>query len=354
MNTNRSWDETAVVRAPNGRFQTFLNAKANVDLEKGSERAGTYAAKELLEERSRALESGGYVPAIAEAAYTSPRARGGQGQVATWWGNRNMQGEYSESDTGYVKMPDDWTPSRNTGNALSGHRRTYRRHYEGAGVSLRMPSSAAIKSFAETQRGKSFDVPVEGSFEGGTVSGWVRCTRTEDGVWITEGLGFDKRQAQVPEAVSAVLESRRPTRALSGWQSMDARRADRMRRAGAQIRPVDDSSFIKGIGVNPYAGVTFTKIRDDIYTNEVVTNLREFSSSHTKGKDYNEQIQSARPLGKASVCEKCGGAYHRSFGTHICMRAGHHAPTEVRDDQLGARRRSGSIVAAMRSLFGRR
>lgn len=356
MSTHSTWDESAVVRNDDGRFAAFLNARSSVDLGEGieGEDAARFAPGELIEERSQALEEGGYVPALAEGAYTNPRARGGASQVSMWWDSRNMQGEWSDDGTGYEKMPDDWTPQRTAGAAVSGRRRTYRRFYEGAGVSLRMPSASSIRSFSETQQGKSFDVPVEGDFEGGSVSGWVRCTRTDDGVWITEGLGFAKDQQQVAEAVSAVLESRRPTKALSGWQSMDERRADRMRRAGAQIRPVGDSSFIKGIGVNPFAGVTFTKIRDEVYTNEVVTNVRDFAASESKGQIYNSEIQTQRPLGKAQVCEKCSGAYHPSFGAHICLRAGHHAPTEVKDEHVEKRRRSGSVFAGLRAVLGRR
>lgn len=354
MNMNQQkWDESRVVRSGDGKFEQFLRPRADVDLDagaEGSEGAG-YLGRQALEERSRALESGGYVQAVAESAYQNPRQRGNTDQVNEWWNNRGLQAEYSDTGVGYEKMPDDWTPTRGSGNALSGHRRTYRRHYEGAGVSLRMPSAASIRSFASTQKGKSFDIPVEGSYDGGTVSGWVRCTAGDDGVWMTEGLGFENNQKQVAEAVSAVLESRRPTKALSGWESMDQRRAERMRRAGAKIQPVKGSSFIEGIGANPYAGVTFTKIRDKVYTNEVYTDIRNFASAPSKGKAYNETIKSQPSLGPAQVCDKCGGAWHPSFGAHICMRAGRHEPSELHDQLDGKRRQNAGMLAAVRSIF---
>lgn len=348
---SKRFDESNVIRDSKGRFSAFLNAKSHTSID-GKPR---YASPEELEKRSRELESGGYVPALAEGAYYDPRKAGNAARLAEWWDTRRMQAEYTDSDVGYAQMPDDWTPSRTAGRAMSGHRRTYRRRYEGAGVNLRMPSAASIRSFAETQKGKSFDVPVEGTFDGGTVSGWVRCTKTEDGVWITEGLDFGAKQRQVAEAVSAVLEVRKVTRALSGWESMDERRADRMRRAGARITPVKDSGFIEGFGVNPVAGVTFTKIRDKVYANAVVTDMKSLMAQdgRSKGRIYNEQIRSQPPLGPASTCEKCHGVYHPSFGSHVCLRGGAKPPSPVEDPQRQRKRQQSGILAGVMAVFGR-
>ncbi|MCL6424378.1 hypothetical protein Bequi_13490 [Brachybacterium sp. JHP9] len=347
---SRQWAEDNVIRDSKGRFMAFLNAKSHASIDGRP----MYATAEQLDQRSRELEEGGFVRAIAEGAYYNPRKTGGQAQLEQWWDTRRMQSEYTDSDKGIPQMPDDWTPNRAAGNSLSGHRRTYRRLYKGNGISMRMPSAASIRSFAETQDGKSFDVPVEAAFPGGTVSGWVRCRRTEDGLWMTQGLDFHGRQAQIQEAVSAVLEARRVTTALSGVESLDERRLNRLSRAGARVIP-SEGGFMEGFAVNPAAGVTFTKIRDKVYANAVVSNLREIAalSGPEQGRFYNERIRSAPPLGLAQTCEKCQAVYHPSFGTHICMRSAYTGPRELADPMLDQKRQSSGILAGVLSIFGR-
>ncbi|ANP28271.1 hypothetical protein DAD186_17210 [Dermabacter vaginalis] len=229
MNT-KTWDENNVTRSSDGKFKEFnFPEPTAVDLD-GALASRTY------DDRRAALQGEGYVQALASRAYHDPRIAGGDGAREDWWSRRNFQGEYSDTNEGYEKMPDDWTPSMGNGKALSGHRRTYRKLYEGAGLSVRMPSASAIKSFDAIQSGKTFDVPVEGiSKDGHSVSGWVRCTRTDDGAWLTEGLGFEGKQNDIAEAVGAVLEARQPTKALAGYGSMDERRLERARRYGARM-----------------------------------------------------------------------------------------------------------------------
>lgn len=194
-----------------------------------------------MKQRAEQLKADGYVPAMASTAYQNPKYTKGVGE---WWANRHMQAEYDTNDTGYEKMPDDWTPSRTAGRSLSGHRRTYRRLYSGAGINLRMPSASSIRDFATTQRGRSFDIPVEATTKNGTVSGWVRVTRTEDGVWGAQSLGFPQNQVQVAHAVSAVLEARKVTTALSGCETMNQYHAQRITRMGVQLKDVKDSQLV--------------------------------------------------------------------------------------------------------------
>ena len=68
-------------------------------------------------------------------------------------------------------MPDDFTPKRTTGQALSGHRWTDRLAYRvhSGGFTLRMPSVTSIKAF-EQQTGCTFDAPVSAQ---GAVSRWA-------------------------------------------------------------------------------------------------------------------------------------------------------------------------------------
>lgn len=348
MNMRPHWDETKIARDDAGRFAEQTHDRPDIELEDGptGERAREYAAR-----AEQMATANGYVKPMADRAYQNPAQRGDGESVQNWWDTRNAQAEYSGDSKGYEKMPDDFTPSRGTGNSLSGHRRTHRMNYSGAGISMRMPSATSVRAFADTQKGKSFDVPVEATYEGGTVSGWVRCTKGEDGTWMTEGLGFEGNQRQVAEAVSAVLEARRVRTALAGYSSMDERRAERLARAGARIRPVDDSSFIKGIAVNPVAGLTFTKIRDKVYTNKTVTNIAEFQQSYSKGREYNDKIKSAPSLGEAKQCEKCQGYYSPALGSHVCLRASHSEPQQLQDEYLGRRRERG---ASFLSSFAKR
>lgn len=344
-------------RREDGKFGEQPHDKSDVTL--GSEQAFDAVEQafenQRISERAQALLDDGYLPAFSRRATQNPNIAGDDDARDTWWANQNAQGEYSNDGKGYEKMPDDWTPSRHSGKALSGHRRTHRMKYEGAGISMRMPSATSIRSFAETQNGKSFDVPVEATYPGGSVSGWVRCTRGEDGTWMTEGLDFKGDQRQVAEAVSAVLEARSVRTALKQWESMDDRRAERLARSGAKLHDVSGSSFIKGIGTNPVAGVTFTKIRDQVYVNQTVTDVRAFRASPSKGKEYNAKIKSQPSLGKAKHCDKCNGYYAPALGSHICMRgSATRERQELHDDQLEKRRRSGAgFMAGLAKVFGR-
>lgn len=278
-----------------------------------------FKTKEEIAERIETIEKKEYVGAIAEGAYQDPRRAGGDIARNEWWGARYMQAEYAKD--GFPKMPEDFTPSRSSGKSLSGHRRTYRRHYEGAGVSIRMPSATAIKRFAGTQKGNTFDVPIEGTGKDGTtVSGWVRCTRTDDGAWITEGLGFDKQtQQKYADAVSAVLENRRPTKALAGYDNMTQRRAEIMARMGARIEKIDNSSFITGVGGNPVAGVTFTQIDGKVYANGVAPQINAYKRTKSVGQYYNHKVKGRNSLGFAKICPRCEGAYVPMFGPHVCL-----------------------------------
>ncbi len=130
----------------------------------------------FLADRRERIRAGGYVsPAAAPRASVDPRS---SAYVHDWWEAEHATAEYGNEAGAYPQMPDDYTPSQGLGNALSGHRRTHRMAYSGAGVSMRMPSVASIRRYAlevgASQGGKAtFDVPVTATYPGGEVTGWV-------------------------------------------------------------------------------------------------------------------------------------------------------------------------------------
>jgi hypothetical protein len=104
------------------------------------------------------------------------------------------------------------------------------------GYTLRMPSATSIKAF-DRETGGTFDVPVSARDAAGrTVSGWVRVTHHRGG-WTSTPVGdFGPRTgARVAESVAAVLEARRPSRALdevaTSWPAAGNSNARRVSRS---------------------------------------------------------------------------------------------------------------------------
>ena len=90
----------------------------------------------LADRRERIRAGGDVSPAAAPRASVDPRS---SAYVHDWWEAEHATAEYGNEAGAYPQMPDDYTPSQGLGNALSGHRRTHRMAYSGAGVSMRMP-----------------------------------------------------------------------------------------------------------------------------------------------------------------------------------------------------------------------
>lgn len=153
----------------------------------------------------------GYLPAAPSRDFTVPEF---SGKRAQWWDRQFQAAEYQPDGAGYAMMPDDYTPKFTEGGSLSGHRRTHRILYKGAGVALRMPSATAIERYS-TETGLTFGVPVSAAFPGGTVTGSVRVTHNGAGLWSESSNGFTPElAAYVCEGVSAILEARRPSMGL--------------------------------------------------------------------------------------------------------------------------------------------
>ncbi|WP_022893264.1 hypothetical protein [Agromyces subbeticus] len=297
-----------------------------------------------LEERDvrrTALENGGYVSPMAGRALDAPASSEGRGQ---WWDTHFVRAEYQQVGAGYPQMPDDYTPSMTSGHSISGNRRTHRMAYAGAGVTLRMPSVTSLKRFADEQHGRTFDVPVSAEFPGGTVSGWVRVTRHGKHEWSVSGLGFgEQEKAYVTEAVSAVLEARRPSRALAQVGNLLERRRARFAAGGTKIDPTERSSFISGVGYDRGSGSMLVKIGSRSYGYKV--SMQKFEAvrgAKHPGQAYNAIVKGQTRTEIAS-CEKCSRFY--SAGTAHRCPSRHRDPSEAPSRQnLAARARATKSV----------
>lgn len=270
------------------------------------------------EQRHAALLDAGFIPAVSGKAERSGTTTA---QVNTWWTSHFVRAEYRPDATGYPQMPDDFTPASTDGRALSGSRHTHRMSYSGEEVTIRMPSATSIKRYAK-ETGSTFDVPVTGTFDGGDISGWVRVTQNGPGEWSCQGLNFpDGAAAQVSEAVSAVLESRRPSTALRDAGDLLQRRADRIASAGQVIEQSPHDTFVTGAGYDKTRGVLAVKIGNRTYGYKATAaRVRAFANSNSIGQAYNRLIKGTTTADVVE-CAKChrfnvGGAVHRCPSKH--------------------------------------
>lgn len=305
-----------------GQWSARKHGEANVAL---GQTPGNSSRAARLAERHRVLESMGFVPAVAERASDDPRSTARRAQ---WWETHFVNAEYGAANPiggqgGYAQMPDDYTPSMTGGQALSGARRTHRMNYSGAEVSLRMPSATAIKRF-EKNHGQTFDVPVSAVNEhGGSISGWVRVTRSGKD-WTTSGQGFSENaDAQVAEAVSAVLEARRPTRALSEVGDLIGRHKARRAAQGTEMRPVA-SSWIDTAGYDEDAGMMVMTTGGRQYGYSVPKSaFLDMTTSTAPGRVFNAEIKGKAQRVEVTRCEKCG-RFSSAANSHSCP--GGHQP----------------------------
>lgn len=248
------------------------------------------------QQSARALdlaESGRSVGAIAASTRQDPRTTRG---IDAWWGGSFVSAEYEANGEGFEKMPDDYTPGMASGRALSGHRRTHRMRYEGAGVVLRMPSATAIRRYSAERGHRTFDVPVSAEVDGRTVQAWVRVTQHGPRVWSTKALGFapgDVRGLKVAEAANAVLESRRPRVALERVRDLMARRRDRASQVGTVVHPFAyRSSFLQRAGYDRARGVFTVEIGGKAYGYQVSERVAQaVMNARDPGRVYNAMIR---------------------------------------------------------------
>jgi len=311
-----------------GQFAGKSNPESDVDISDSDQderrERERFNLQDLVNSRGAALSNQGFIPFTTSPNVTHPRSTD---QRAAWWHQHMVTAEYG-NQAGYAQMPDNWTPSRQSGHSIDGFRRTHRMAYVGGNVSLRMPSVTSVRSFASADfpgkpPGATFDVPVSADFPGGEVSGWVRVARGADGVWATQGLGFTHQQAAyVAESVQCVLEARHPTMALRQAGDILERRRQRAAQLGTKAERVR-SSWIKAVGYDAATGTMVvaageTADHERVYGYSVPEPVfQTIKSSPAPGKLYNRYVRGQAPRVEVTACEKCG-RFSASPAGHRC------------------------------------
>ena len=292
------------------------NTESSITESSGVDARDDARIESMLAARRAAIAAGGYVkPTALPRSVVDPRS---SAYVREWWENQHAIAEYGHDAGSYPQMPEDFTPRHTPGNALSGHRRTHRMAYQGAGVSMRMPSVTAIRAFAKDSGNATFDVPVTADYPGGEVTGWVRVTRTDDGSWATRGLGFTpESSAYVAEAVQCVLEARRPTRALHDTGDLLERRRQRAAQIGTKVEHVG-SAWIKSAGYDKATGTMVVTTAAHEYGYRVPPEVfSEMSRSRKPGRVFNQVVRGVAARVEISRCERCE-RYTADLTTHHC------------------------------------
>lgn len=276
-----------------------------------------------VDEARRELREKGYKRATAGLS-RSGSVRDVDAREA-WWAEQLDRAEIAPEGKGYEMMPDDYSPGGHAGRGLSGKRRTYRKLYEGAGVSVRMPSATSIKSFSKDRSYETFDIPVQVEGKGGTtVSCQVRVTQTGPNSWSTQALNMPEgAAAKVSESVNAVLESRRPTLALKDVEKtyeggLAERRKKRMETGGTKLDTIDSSSFIRAAGYNREAGEMYITLNERKYGYQVDQETYNYlRNSQSAGRVYNRYIKGVSDSFAVNDCGVCGNTFNIERG-HAC------------------------------------
>jgi len=310
-------DRLGNIHNARGEFAGKVNSRPVASL------AATTAAnfESFLKARAE-LVAAGYAPADASAPFaTDPRSSAGR---ESWWEEARLRSEYpGESTTGYPLMTDDNSPSMGSGQAISGHRHTYRVRYEGGGTSIRMPSKAAIDRFSADLGNSTFDVPVEAVGPAGNpIAGHIRVTQERPGVWNAQPLGFPEQIGHsVAAGVTAILESKRPRMALSDAGDLAAAWREQQARRGVEIdRAPGRSAFITGLGYSQDDQTAIVRIRDRVYGYRVPpATMARLASSRSVGHAYNELLRFDERVERVGIasCEDCGRVYAQVRG-HSC------------------------------------
>jgi hypothetical protein len=249
--------------------------------------------------RAAALIHGGFVP-VTSTEYLPSRTAAG------WWNAAYARAEHRP-------------------------RRLRRSSYRGGGVSLTMPSVNQIRKHSAKIGHETFDIPVSGNFPGGSVQGWVRVTRNKPGVWSVSGPGMTKEaQAYVGEAVSALLESRRISTAMTEETDLIARRRQRFARGGVAMSKTEKSGFISGVGYNDAAQTMAVKIGKRHYSYSVSKDVfAQVRAARSPGQAYNILVKGTARSEAVTSCDNCG-----RFST---VSAGHRCPSSHRPMTAGAK-----------------
>lgn len=294
-----------------GQFAEHLRTNPEVRL------GASGTAMEQLHARRMQLRAAGYMPAGSGIADGSPRSTAG---ISRWWETHFTRAEFApEAEKGsYHQMPDDYTPGMHGGRALSQHRRTHRMLYEGAGVAVRMPSVTSIRRYSKELKGQTFDIPVEATYPGGTVSGYVRVTQNGPNTWSVSGLNMPAAaNAYVSEAIQATLEDRRPSTALGRVEDLLERRRERFAAGGVTLNATPQSSWIRGMGYNDASQQMVVQLGERVYAYKVQKEIFEAAqTSWSPGRIYNQLVKGRdrAPVDFHDVC----GRYFDAAKPHRC------------------------------------
>lgn len=320
-----------------GQYTTHAHPESGITL---------HAAQNLqaMAERRELLKRSGFIPATTLQAATAPTTTEHRSE---WWDRNLVAAEY-RTGKAYPQMPDDYTPAKTLGHAMSGHRRTHRMNYGNNDIQLRMPSATAIRRFSKENGNPTFDVPISVSLKGGAArQGWVRVTQTGPHTWEATALGGGgDSAAQVSEAVTAILESRRPSIALTAVPDLLEAHKARKAAQGTELAPVT-SKFIDEVGYDEATGTLATRIGAKLYGHRVPKDLfQKLKDADRPGAVFNQLIK-PQPGAGVTQCGSCGRA-HLTSVRHTCPK-GHKTESGIGADYTAMARRRAGQAAASRS-----
>lgn len=326
-----------------GQWAQFEHAESAVALVS----APTDESRLAMAERRERLRLHGYVGATTVPAAVAPTTTEHRD---VWWDNSFVSAEYGRGEgRTYPQMPDDETPNRHEGQAMSGHRRTHRMHYSNEQIDLRMPSVTAIRRYSAAHGNPTFDVPVSVSVRGGQpVNGWVRVTKTGPHDWtVTTADGTNTRASlEVAEAVTALLESRRVTTALARIPDLLEARRQRIAAQGSAMTDLN-SSFLQEAGYDRATQTTAVKIANRLYGFRTSpAHFEALKDSSRPGALFNQIIKKCAGT-EVRQCPKCQ-RFHSAAVAHRCP-AGHKAGTGLESGYSHAAEQRAFTVAARRS-----
>lgn len=265
-------------------------------------------AARVLDTRVKQLKDTGYAEVGAMPSMHDPSNTARRG---SWWQSQFALAEQAKGG-GFHIMPDDYTPGQTDGRSLLGKRRTHRMKYEGAGVTLRMPSVTAVKRYSKDIKGATFDLPVEARTPAGTVQTHVRVSPGPDGTWEVSSPGLTGQpelEGYVSESVRATLEGQRVRTALKDAGDLAERRRKRIADMGVKMyEPKADGSVVKGVGYSRAGSELYVQLgnRNYAYDNATPRLAGQLYRAHVPGSIYNSQVKGKFPSAKAESCDDCG------------------------------------------------
>ncbi|WP_277212334.1 hypothetical protein [Isoptericola croceus] len=246
-----------------------------------------------LERRRRALlDSRAFIPAVALDDDLTARS------PAAWWDVQSVTAQHGIGEPHKVD-PD-----------------TELATYHGGGLSLRMPSADALREFSRQVDDDTFDFPVSYSRGEQEVSGWVRATRTSPTSWSVRPLSMDSEQhVPVRAAVTAVLESTRPTHSLD--ETRDIVADYRRRSTGVPMTGVR-SSWVDAVGYDDATGTLVTQVRDQAYGHLVDQKVFErIRDARSPGAVFNALVRGS-DRAEVETCPGCGRFTVAGGAKHTC------------------------------------